>query len=206
MTTATMLAQPQTAVSTRRGRPDYLALAAAEPNRCTGCSLLIFTDPAEAAVCQIPYVITVNHAIGELCIGCAGGDESMDRLLTLVERIEDGEPIERKEIRMSENNGLFLKMEVGVMPPLGSTAGGGESKYVLLEKEIMKLPIGKGGESEWARFKMVDSKAVTNAGTWLAKRKRSAYEPQGHSLRRRTVKNEDGTAWLYVQRYTIEEK
>lgn len=177
-----------------------------DARRCPGCGIFIFDSEAEAVAGGVPYAITINHAVGELCIGCAGGDESEERLLTLVQRIRRGESVEREEIVMSEQNGLFLEMEVGVMPPISAAGTGGESKYAPLEEALLKVPIGRNGNSEWIRFKMASAKDVSNAGTWLAKRKKEAYQPQGHSLRRRTVKNEDGTAWLYVQRFKVEEE
>ena len=173
--------------------------------RCTICGIFIFDSQAEAEASRIPYVITINQAIDELCIGCAGGDEGVHTLLTLVERIERGERIEQKEILMLEPNGLFLEMETGVMPPAAGPSGSGKSKYMPLEQAVLELSGRKSGSSEWARFKFADKKAATSASSWLLGRCKSAYREQGHDLNRRVVPNADGTAWLYVQRFKLEE-
>jgi hypothetical protein len=176
-----------------------------DARRCLVCGILIFDSEAEAVAGRVPYFITVNHAVGELCVGCAGGDESEERLLTLVQRIERGGRVEREEIVMSQDNGLFLEMETGVMPPAAGPSGAGQSKYAPFEKIILELSMGRKGVSEWARFKFADPKSATNASAWLMKRGKAVYREQGHDVSRRVVKNEDGTAWLYVQRFKLEE-
>lgn len=172
-----------------------------DAKRCTGCGIFIFDNMVEATMCQVPYWTTINHAVGELCIGCAGGDKSLDHLLTLVWRIERKETHMPKSIK--QNNGLFLEMETGVNAPAAS--GRGSVNYSPLEGAVFNLSLDSQGASEWVRFKFAEHRLALNANSWLLNRFKTVYRKRGHDLHRRIVKNDDGTAWLYVQRVKLEE-
>lgn len=188
----------------------YYAKSDPPPNakRCTICGLFIFNNKTESG--NVPYYPTVNHAIGDLCIGCAGGDESEEKLLIMVSRIEQGLNPKQKENHMprpkKNSNGLYLEMEIGVMPPATGGSSRGQSKYQPMEDSVLMVPIGQNGKSEWFRFKMETRANAVNASTWFYKRAKEAYRPDGHDLNRRVVRNSDETAWLYMQRIKLDDK
>lgn len=167
--------------------------------RCSSCGIFIFNNAAEAALHNIPYAVAQNHRFNDLCIGCAGGHKSLDHLLDLVLRAEH-----KEQVMKTEKNDLFIKVETGVVPPNGKSNRWGTSKYQPLENELLKLPIGKNGESEWARFLLTDKKTGRLAQQHLRKRGKDIFAPNGHSVLTKVVGNEDGTAWLYAQRVMVE--
>lgn len=82
---------------------------------CAQCGILIFSNQYEARQAGRPFYAHINARFGDLCTGCAQGNQFYD----VYEE-------ERMSKTMAENN-MLIKIEAGVSPP--DYAPRGNSKY-----------------------------------------------------------------------------
>lgn len=194
-------------VPNRPNRPNS-AVCDACLTRCRHCTIYIFPSAIEAAAAAVPWAPTVNLAVGDLCIGCAGdniasapphlvyeqlatADYTAVTMSAPVSRPDEGEPT--MAIQDATKNELYQAFEIGVQPPIV-----GKAKYAPLATRLLAVPIGKNGFSDWIRVTFADAPSAKRARSYLGTL-RSQWRTEGHDAEFQTVPNGE-TCYLYIRR------
>lgn len=175
------------------------------PTRCAVCQIGIFPNAAAAAAVGSVYAETINQAVGDLCVGCAGGDAvgaaGVGALLASLDDPDDEGDNDMPRQKKNESNGkLFVKCDIGVKAPPDWRRG----KYHEMDEKVMALKMNGDGKSQWARFLFAKKKDAKNAASHATKLHNDEFKTEKRIVPAYGDDAELGEAWLYVRRVAVE--